>query len=134
MKALSIRAPWWWYILHYGKDIENRDWRYPSKFRGRFVIHASKWWNPSEVLTAHWEAQYMLRGIRNLQLPRLDELRSLGGHLVGSAEIVDCVTESDSRWFTGPLGLVLRNPQVIERPMLCKGALGLFEIPSTIRL
>ena len=27
MKALSIRQPWAWAILHAGKDIENRDWR-----------------------------------------------------------------------------------------------------------
>ena len=27
MKALSIRQPWSWLILHGGKDIENRSWR-----------------------------------------------------------------------------------------------------------
>ena len=27
MKALSIRQPWAWLILHAGKDIENRDWK-----------------------------------------------------------------------------------------------------------
>jgi hypothetical protein len=47
MKALSVRAPWWWYILHGGKDIENRDW--PTRVRGRVLIHASKWWNEREV-------------------------------------------------------------------------------------
>src|SRR3990167_9411398 len=40
MKALSIRQPWAWLILHAGKDIENRGW--PTSFRGRFLIHASK--------------------------------------------------------------------------------------------
>jgi hypothetical protein len=40
MKALSIRQPWAWLILNAGKDIENRDW--PTHFRGRFLIHASK--------------------------------------------------------------------------------------------
>jgi hypothetical protein len=40
MKALSIRQPWAWLILHAGKDIENRDW--PTRFRGRFLIHAAK--------------------------------------------------------------------------------------------
>lgn len=27
MKALSIRQPWAWAILHAGKDVENRDWK-----------------------------------------------------------------------------------------------------------
>jgi hypothetical protein len=38
--ALSIRQPWCFAILHGGKDIENRDW--PTKVRGRVLIHASK--------------------------------------------------------------------------------------------
>ena len=40
MKALSIRQPWAWMILYAGKDIENREW--PTRFRGRVLIHASK--------------------------------------------------------------------------------------------
>ena len=40
MKALSIRQPWAWLIIHGGKDIENRCW--PTKFRGRMLIHAAK--------------------------------------------------------------------------------------------
>lgn len=40
MIALSIRQPWAWHILNSGKDIENRDW--PTRFRGRVLIHASK--------------------------------------------------------------------------------------------
>lgn len=73
--------------------------------------------------------------VMGFHLPRLDDLRNFGGHLVGSVKIVDCVTNSDSDWYVHPsIGLVLRNPQVIERPVLCKGALGFFSLPSTIRL
>ena len=38
--VLSIRQPWAWLILNAGKDIENREW--PTRFRGRVLIHASK--------------------------------------------------------------------------------------------
>lgn len=38
MKALSIRQPYAWLIVNGFKDIENRDW--PTKFRGRVLIHA----------------------------------------------------------------------------------------------
>ena len=37
MKALSVRAPWWWAILH-GKPVENRDWY--TRVRGRVALHA----------------------------------------------------------------------------------------------
>mgnify|MGYP001114609934 CR=1 FL=1 len=40
MKALSIRQPWAWLIVHAGKNIENRSWR--SHYHGRFLVHAAK--------------------------------------------------------------------------------------------
>jgi hypothetical protein len=56
----------------------------------------------------------------------LGELRNLGGHIVGQVDIVNCVTESDSTWFQGKYGFVLRNPVAFDKPWPCKGALGLF--------
>ena len=50
------------------------------------------------------------------------------GGIVGSVEIVDCVEDSDSPWFIGRYGFVLRDP----RPMPFvpwKGALGFFGVP-----
>ena len=38
--ALSIRQPWAWLIVNGYKDIENRDW--PTKFRGRMLVHAPR--------------------------------------------------------------------------------------------
>ena len=40
MKALSIRQPWAWLIVHGHKDIENRTWT--TSFRGRLLVHAGK--------------------------------------------------------------------------------------------
>lgn len=56
------------------------------------------------------------------------------GGIVGSVEIVDCVDESDSPWFFGRYGYVLRDP----RPLPfwpCKGQLGFFtrDWPEHIR-
>jgi hypothetical protein len=39
VKALSIRQPWVWAIVHAGKDIENRTWWTP--YRGPVLIHAA---------------------------------------------------------------------------------------------
>lgn len=40
MKALSLRQPWAYAVLHLGKRIENRTW--DTTFRGTFLIHAAK--------------------------------------------------------------------------------------------
>ena len=40
MKALSIRQPWTWAILHAGKTIENRSWA--TDYRGPLLLHAAK--------------------------------------------------------------------------------------------
>jgi len=47
VKALSVRAPWWWAILHLGKDIENRDWS--TNYRGKIYLHAGKFWKDADI-------------------------------------------------------------------------------------
>jgi hypothetical protein len=127
MKALSIRAPWWWFILHGGKDIENRDWR--TNFRGRVLIHASKWFNLGEVAedseTAIGMMLHRTEGSAGAAIT-YREMRNLGGHIVGSVEIVDCI------WFVGRYGLVLRDPIVFANPFPFKGALSFFEVPDQL--
>lgn len=119
MKALSIRQPWAWLILNAGKDVENRDW--PTPFRGRFLIHASKGMTREE----YENGSDMLWLDPGVQLPPFEKLER--GGIVGSVELVDCVEESESEWFFGRYGFVLRDPQpMIFEP--CKGRLGFFNI------
>lgn len=40
MRALTLRQPWAWMVVHGNKFIENRVWT--TKFRGEFLIHAAK--------------------------------------------------------------------------------------------
>jgi hypothetical protein len=40
MKALSLRQPWAWLVVHGGKNVENRKWY--TAYRGPFLIHAAK--------------------------------------------------------------------------------------------
>ena len=124
MKAISIRAPWWWFILHGGKDIENRTW--VTRFRGPVLIHASAWFDPYEVRDDFHTAREIATG-QGVTLPpvSLAELRAAGGHIVGSMTITDCVSHSASPWFFGPQGFVLAKAKVVPR-VQCKGALGLF--------
>ncbi|HLN24206.1 MAG TPA: ASCH domain-containing protein [Patescibacteria group bacterium] len=104
--ALSIRQPWCHRILYDGKDVENRSW--PTRFRGRVLIHASK----------------------GVDAGSRDEIRAgampLGG-IVGVMEITDCVSAMDSEWFFGRYGFVIRNAQPLPF-MPCKGSLGFFRV------
>src|ERR1700744_3863014 len=107
MKALSIRSPWWWFILHAGKDIENRDWY--TNYRGTVYVHASKWWRKEEVID---DAETAIHCYNQSSHPKCnkemswDVMRSLGGHIVGKVDIVGCANRSDSPWFFGKYGLV----------------------------
>jgi hypothetical protein len=65
---------------------------------------------------------------RHAKVPDVKDL--LRGGIVGSADLVDCVTESDSPWFFGPYGFVLAN--VRPMPFLpYKGRLGFFNVDET---
>ena len=127
MKAISIRAPWWWYIVHGYKDIENRDWR--TIYRGRVLIHASRWWRPADIV---YDLQSIHSGIVDPAIlpPSMEELKSACGCVVGAADITGCVTHHQSRWFFGDYGFVLRSPVVLRKPVPQKGALGIFELPG----
>jgi hypothetical protein len=129
-KAISVQAPWWWYILHGYKDIENRDW-YTSQ-RGAVWLHVGKWWKPSEIAEdiADIHEAVMEPGI--IVPPRLSDLQPFCGHIVGSVEIVDCVRQHNSRWFNGRFGFVLRNPVPLDTPIPFRGQLGFFNVPEEL--
>ena len=130
MKALSVRAPWWYAILH-GKPIENRDWY--TAMRGRVLLHASKWWKSDEV-ECDWDSILWMAAKDGIVIPEPDwsEHRAAGGCIVGSVEIIGCVTAHPSAFFVGRYGFVLRNPVAFPEPIPFKGALGFFDVPDEL--
>ena len=116
MKVISIRQPWAWLIVAGLKDIENRDWR--THFRGQVLIHAGKY-IPYENEVSEIEKEF------NVTLPKEFEV----GGIIGSAEIVDCVTAHESQWFFGRFGFVLRNAKPCDF-FPCTGKLGFFNAPE----
>jgi len=123
MKALSIRQPWAWLILHGGKDVENRDWS--TIFRGPLLIHASKGMTRDE----YDEGADYARALAGIALPPFTALPR--GAIVGQVQLVNCVMASSSPWFHGRYGWVFQAPQPY-RPCSWRGALGLFEVPAAI--
>lgn len=124
MKALSIRQPWAWLILHAGKDIENRDW--PTHVRGRFLIHAGKTMRRADYDEAVDFAQQVAP---HIDVPTFDDLPR--GGFVGMAELVRCTDSHHSPWFTGPFGFVLANAQPLEFTA-GRGRLGFFSASDQI--
>lgn len=117
MKALTVKQPWAWAILHAGKDIENRNWR--THYRGPLIIHAG----------AAMHSEPLPR-----RLPRPAPAEFVMSALLGTVELVEIVENSRSRWFGGPFGWVLKNPRPFREPVPCKGSLGIWSLsPSQQR-
>lgn len=125
MKCLSIRQPWAWLICAGLKDIENRTWR--TSFRGRIYVHAGQTMDvnfPGRSLTEDWILVNLSPSARRAY----HISRRHRGAIIGEVDIVDCICQSDSPWFEGPYGFVLRNPCLYPSPVPYKGRLGLFEV------
>ncbi len=114
-KALSIRQPWASLIVHGIKDIENRSTL--KNFRGVIFVHAAQKVDKEGFL---WLKANLDTAIHsNLEYPT--------GGIIGRAEIYDCVQESDSIWFRGPNGFLIRDQiRIAFHP--CRGWLGFFPV------
>ena len=124
MKALSIRQPWAWLICRSFKDIENRKWS--TNYRGRIYVHASMTMDigvPGLVLNQEW----ILERLTHEQRKEYHAAQLHRGTIIGEVDIVDCVDNSFSPWFVGRYGFVLANPELYEKPVICKGRLRFFE-------
>ena len=113
MRALSIRQPWAWLIVNGFKDVENRTWE--TAYRGPVLIHAGRRMDEGYEGKDDWDWPHVMRPLRF----------DMGG-IVGEAEIVGCVRASESPWFSGPHGFLLRHAKPLPL-MPCLGKLGFFE-------
>ncbi|WP_373635520.1 hypothetical protein [Yoonia sp. SS1-5] len=119
--ALSVRQPWAWAIVAGHKKIENRS---AGSIRAggmtcrRIAIHAASGLKQDEY---DWGAWRLAR--HGLDCPRPDQL--VRGAIIGAVDVVDIVSESDSEWFGGQMGLVLDHAAMCD-PIPAKGALGYF--------
>jgi hypothetical protein len=123
VKTLSIRQPWAWLIVNGYKDIENRDWKpwMLPKWRGRFLVHASKG-------MTHDEYESALYLTDEIEVPEFHELER--GGIVGAVDLIGVVKPGEqhlSKWFFGPCGLLLANPGRCTLIPL-KGQLGFFDV------
>jgi ASCH domain len=123
MKALSLTQPWAWLVVHGGKVVENRTWT--TKFRGRFLVHASKRMTEDDWMGAY----YFAKDVGGLALangiPGHDAIER--GGIVGVAELVGVLEPTPAPttpWhMAGQFGFLLTNVQPLPF-RACAGALG----------
>jgi hypothetical protein len=128
LRALSLRQPWAWAILHAGKDIENRKWN--TRVRGRIALHAAY----GMTLEEYQDGCDFINSIKpNIVVPAFEQI--IRGAIVGLVEITDVVRKHSSPWFEGPYGFVVARPQLLAMPIECPGALGFWNVsPELVRL
>jgi hypothetical protein len=114
MKALTIRQPWVDAILAEGKDIENRSWK--TNYRGWLAWHAAG------------AVDRYARFPRGYHLPDLDQWECSA--ICGVARLVDVVSTSRSKWFSGQHGGKHVDARPLRNPIFCKGALGLWTLTA----
>lgn len=136
MKALSLRQPWAWMVVHGGKGIENRRWN--TRFRGSFLIHAAKGMTREE----YEDAVAFAREVdQQIVVPPMGELAR--GGIIGSAVLHDvlepCLLDPlfyrpcEHPWhMSGQYGFVLVDVQPLPFRAL-RGELGFFHVSTELQ-
>ena len=141
-KVLSVKQPLAYLICSGIKDIENRTWKLPEKYKGeRVLIHASG--TKMKGLEGDYlnDAQigYLHCGHTPLkELHKYYALRNQYSAIIGSVRFVDCVINHPSIWAEYTRGWpsdpkviyhwVLANPILFDKPILnVKGKLGFWD-------
>jgi len=131
MKALTIRQPYPWLILHGYKTVENRTWS--TSHRGTLLIHAGATIEKDIIRAVLESAQADGAPLTSAEIAELH----ITGALVGIVEVVDCTLTpagDDVYWHTpGTWAWVLRNPRLFIPAIPATGKLGLWT-PDTLTL
>lgn len=129
MKAITIKQPWAFLIVHGIKDIENRTWACPEKYIGhRVLIHASgkpvETRNPNSVFTkAQWDSLPV-----EFQRKIICAEGIVNSAIIGSVMITDCVVNHPSIWAEkGVYNWVLSNAVLFSEPIPVKGKLSFWD-------
>ena len=162
MRAITVRQPWAWAIIHAGKSVENRTRNIAGDFRGLVAIHASKTFDELDFY-------HVSDIIAPEDLPEMDAIAC--GAIIGVVDLVDVhdsydcferdiarlirLYEADRAAYDalpddgagGVIGkarlcspwagdsqhhLVLANPRPLPEPIPYRGRLGLWNLPDDV--
>jgi hypothetical protein len=144
VKALTLIQPWAYAIEALGKRIENRTWRPPDTILGfRIAIHSGKKVDRDSCEDLEADGH------------RIDRKALVRGAITSSAIVRGWVMDDGAfcnrkatrwvgvtpeeaaavvadRYWVGPVGWVLDEVHVLEHPVPCSGALGLWTVPGDV--
>ena len=142
MRAITVRQPWAWAIIHGGKDVENRSRNIAGAYRGPVAIHAGL------GLSGEAWADQQFRSIAFTSLRvEADVWASPRGAIIGVVDLANVhnhersrpnsprrlIPEFCSAWaLPDHHHLILRNPRPLAAPIPYKGALGLWTLPDDV--
>ena len=127
VKALTVRQPWAWAVIHGGKNVENRRWR--TTYRGLLLIHAAKDPDPDPETPA--DLLWTMADPGGYGQPRT-AFRARGA-IIGLVYLADVLTDSPSRWAAvGRYHWVLEFPSPVDPPLPCVGRPGLWDPPAVV--
>lgn len=159
MRALTIRQPWAWAVIHAGKTVENRSRNIAGAYRGLVAIHAGL------TIDAAGQHDPLIRNAWNGPTRRAKEPDRPTfyhyvpwreafsyGRIIGVADLIDvhvcnaltgCKTGREahdnmrkvicSPWgHDGMTHLVFANPRLIVCPVQVRGQLGLWTLPDDV--
>lgn len=155
MKALTVRQPWAWAIMHGQKDVENRVRNLAGSYRGPLLIHAGLTLDDQDAFS-------MVASLTGQRIPPLGEGHPSGlrGAILGTVNLVDvhdaedcwtgylprdggdAVIEHCSEWaMPDQQHLRLADPKPFTEPIMVadlpahygvRGRLGLWEFPDEL--
>lgn len=149
MRAITVRQPWAWAIVHAGKDVENRTRNIAGSYRGPLAIHAGL--STASVEEAMYDPRVRTPYSELVDQGRRPDLRY--GAILGVVDLVDahpadylpdpggdpaaytpCSPWAQyPNWLLDPMWhLALKNPRALAEPMPYRGRLGLWTLPDDV--
>ena len=127
VRALTLRQPWAWAVIHGGKDAENRRWR--TTYRGPLLIHAGK--NTERDPEATARLLWMMADPEAFGQPRAAwQARQA---IIGVVRLSDILTDSRSPWATaGWYHWMFEFAAPVDPAIPCLGRPGLWVPPAGV--
>lgn len=140
IRGLTLRQPWAYAVASCEKRIENRGW--PTTYRGWIAIHASKSAGPRDEYEAAAErVAYLAR----IPLDIVEQGMQTRSAIVAVARLTGICSDAlrpegtvepvcgCGPWaVNGQRHFILADVKCLVRALPCKGALGLWRLPSVV--
>jgi len=140
MRALTLWRPWHFAFLYLAEDpkrVENRPWRpWPHAIGKRIALHAGKHYDAeaARLIGCEDDPRGRLQGIVGTAVVKGWIHYTDDFAYSNTISLDEAQRAAASRWFFGPYGWLLDDVRVLDEPIPCSGALGLWHVPHAIEL